>query len=228
MIYVLSGGTGKLFAVIAVTYPAGSICTCGGKKAQDTSGYALFNVKAGTYTVECHTSDNSKSTNKSVTVAESDKGKSKSVTLAYELVLYDAGDACTDVTGGWSNGGDGGLLSLGSTSMQIESSEYQKTTNACTVNKIDLTNVATLYFRLTCSTTYPTGYPRIAVDADRATSPNDGNFTASKTLSKATSFITVALDVSSITGSQYVLAATRRGDAGGATIEINRIWGDYK
>ena len=51
MIYVLSGSP-SLYAVIAVTYPSGSICTCGGKAAKDTSGFALFNVKAGTYTVE--------------------------------------------------------------------------------------------------------------------------------------------------------------------------------
>lgn len=69
--------------LIAVTYPSGSICTCGGRTADDTSGYALFNVEPGTYTVECHTSDNSKSKSTSVTIAESDKGKSKSVTLSY-------------------------------------------------------------------------------------------------------------------------------------------------
>lgn len=108
MIYVLSGGE-KLRSVIAVTYPSGSICTCGGKVAKDTSGYALFNVKPGTYTVECHMSDNSKSKSTSVTVAESDKGKCKSVTLRYELVLFDKANGIdrTDITGGWSKYKDG-------------------------------------------------------------------------------------------------------------------------
>ena len=78
-----TGGFSSLFTVIEVTYPSGSICTCGGRTADDTSGYALFNVEPGTYTVECHTSDNSKSKSTSVTIAESDKGKSKSVTLSY-------------------------------------------------------------------------------------------------------------------------------------------------
>ena len=77
----------RLFAVIAVTYPAGSICTCGGKKAKDTSGYALFTVKPGTYTVECHTSDGSISKSISVTVADSDAGKAIAVRLSYELVI---------------------------------------------------------------------------------------------------------------------------------------------
>lgn len=103
---VNTGGGGKLFAIIAVTYPEGSICTCGGKAAKDTSGFALFNVKTGTYTVECHTSDNIKSKSTSVTVAESDKGKSKSVTLNYTLMLYNYGDQCEFVTGGWKTVGN--------------------------------------------------------------------------------------------------------------------------
>lgn len=90
MIMNMNGGL-SLYAVIAVTYPAGSICTCGGKAARDTSGYALFPVKAGTYIVECHTVDNSKSKSTSVTVAESDKGKSISVGLSYELFLFNSG-----------------------------------------------------------------------------------------------------------------------------------------
>lgn len=88
---MVGGGGGKLFAIIAVTYPAGSICTCGGKKAPDTSGYALFNVKPGTYTVECHTSDNSQSKSTSVTVADGDAGKSIPVALGYNFVLFAAG-----------------------------------------------------------------------------------------------------------------------------------------
>lgn len=104
-----TGGFASLFTVIEVTYPSGSICTCGGKAAKDTSGHALFPVKAGTYTVECHTSDNSKSKSTSITVAESDKGKCKSVTLSYELVLFDkdSGIDRTDITGGWSKYRDG-------------------------------------------------------------------------------------------------------------------------
>lgn len=90
MIMNMNGGL-SLYAVIAVTYPAGSICTCGGKAARDTSGYALFPVKAGTYAVECHTVDNSKSKSTSVTVVESDKGKSISVGLSYELFLFNSG-----------------------------------------------------------------------------------------------------------------------------------------
>ena len=224
-------------AYINITYPANSTCTVktsGGVTVASNSNTgtstktwrATVGVK-GTYTITAtSTSDSSKT--KSTTVSITADGQSKSVTLKYELVLYDSGDKCTDVTGGWSNGGDGGSLSFGTTSMTVNTSDYLKTTNACTVNKIDLSNISVLYFRLKCSTTYPTGYPRIAVDVDRATTPNGGDFTASKTLSATTSFTTVSLDVSSITGSQYVLVAGRKGDSGGTVIEIQRVWGEYK
>ena len=99
-----TGGFASLFTVIEVTYPSGSICTCGGKAAKDTSGHALFPVKAGTYTVECHTSDNSKSRSTSITVAESDKGKCKSVTLKYSLDIIVNGKFNYDVIGSWGPG----------------------------------------------------------------------------------------------------------------------------
>lgn len=54
---MVGGGGGKLYAIIAVTYPEGSTCTCsnGTKtlKARDTSGKALFNVTVGEWTVSC-------------------------------------------------------------------------------------------------------------------------------------------------------------------------------
>lgn len=146
MIYVLSGGA-PLYAIIAVTYPSGSICTCGGKKAKDTSGKALFNVKAGTYTVECHTSDNSKSKSTSVTVAESDKGKSKSVTLSYELVLFDNGTDNTAVTGGWTTVRDKKLY----VSAHVDGrGEDHKTCES--TNQIDLSEYKTIRFEGVTST----------------------------------------------------------------------------
>lgn len=157
MIYVLSGGI-TLYAVIAVTYPAGSICTCGGKAAKDTSGYALFNVKAGTYDVECHTSDNSQSKRVSVTVEDSDAGKSIPVVLGYKLVLFDYGDK-ESVTGGWNtsklrfkqvSGQAGGAQPTVKTnsdgSIYVVSSGSGGSGSYITVNAIDLTGYSTVRF----------------------------------------------------------------------------------
>ena len=94
------GGGGKLFAIIAVTYPEGSICTCtnGTKtlKAKDTSGKALFNVSAGEWTVSC--TDGSRTASKAVSITTD--GQIESVTLRYEIDLIND----NDTTGGWSIG----------------------------------------------------------------------------------------------------------------------------
>ena len=223
-----SGGGSTLHAVIAVTYPSGSICTCNSKRAADKSGYALFPVKAGTYTVECHTSDNSQSKSTSVTIAASDKGKCKNVTLSYETYYYNKGDKCTDVTGGWAKTGTGGSLTFNSASMTLVANSYQNVADASTTNKVDLTNIKTLYFSVKSATSYDTqGYPRVGVAATNAPKSSDSSqWTASKTLSASSAFTTVSIDVSSLTGSYYIVVGGFQGDAGPATIEIQDIWGD--
>lgn len=92
MIYVLSGGSSKPYAVIGVTYPSGSTCTCtNGSKtltANDTTGKALFVIpSSGTWTVKAV--KGSKSTSKTVSITT--EGQVKTVTLSYELVLFNNG-----------------------------------------------------------------------------------------------------------------------------------------
>lgn len=87
-----TGGGGKLFAIIAVTYPEGSVCTCsnGAKtlKAKDTTGRALFVIPyAGTWTVKAVKGSDSASKTVSITA----EGQVETVELAYEFVLYDNG-----------------------------------------------------------------------------------------------------------------------------------------
>ena len=105
MIYVLSGEAAP-YAVISVTYPAGSVCTCakGTKtyKAKNTSGRALFAVpEVGDWTVSCTDGTQTASTTVSITA----DGQNATATLAYNLRLFDNGDECTDVTGGWTISG---------------------------------------------------------------------------------------------------------------------------
>lgn len=77
-----------VYAVIGVTYPAGSTVTCtnGSKtlKAKDTSGKAMFIIpSAGTWTVKAVKGSQSKS----VTVKITTEGQSESVTLIFETYL---------------------------------------------------------------------------------------------------------------------------------------------
>lgn len=90
-----------VFAVIGVTYPAGSTCTCTNGEttltAEDTSGKAMFIIpEAGTWTVTATSGNKSVSKAVSITVA----GQVETVTLIFDLILFDGGDN-TGVTGGW-------------------------------------------------------------------------------------------------------------------------------
>ena len=91
MIYVLSGGA-KAFAVIGVTYPAGSVCTCtDGTKTltlKDTSGQGFFLIPyAAAWTVTATDGTNTKAQSVEIT----SKGQSESVTLTYQLYLFNNG-----------------------------------------------------------------------------------------------------------------------------------------
>lgn len=91
-------------ATIAVTYPAGSTCTCTNGStvltAPDTGGSYTFTVPStGTWTVSC--TDGTKTASKTVSITTD--GQTASVTLIYQLVLYNAGDKNLDVTGGYED-----------------------------------------------------------------------------------------------------------------------------
>lgn len=106
-----SSGIGKIYAVIGVTYPSGSTCTCtNGSKiltAKDTTGRALFVIpSAGTWTVKAVSGNKSKSKAVSITT----EGQVETMELLYELVLFDGsnGGDVTSLTGGWNNSGHKG------------------------------------------------------------------------------------------------------------------------
>lgn len=82
----------RLRSVIAVTYPAGSMCTCTNGtrtlKARDTSGYALFNVTVGEWTVSCTDGERTKS----VTVSITAEGQVENVTISYAVYFLRNGE----------------------------------------------------------------------------------------------------------------------------------------
>lgn len=99
---IMLGGA-KAFAVIGVTYPEGSTCTCsdGTKtlKLKDTSGQGIFLIPyAATWTVAATDGTNTKSESVEIT----SEGQSKSVSISYRLYLYKLGDEFTDITNGWN------------------------------------------------------------------------------------------------------------------------------
>ncbi len=113
MIYVLSGAR-KPYAVIGVTYPAGSTCTCtNGVRtltARDTSGKAMFVIpSAGTWTVKAV--KGSQSTSKAVKITT--EGQVATVELAHDYVIFSNE---TGLNSAFSDGGGGATVNVATTS----------------------------------------------------------------------------------------------------------------
>lgn len=221
-------GSGKAFAVIGATYPSGATVTCtnGTKtlKAKDTSGTALFVIPStGTWTVKAV--NGSQSTSKSVSITT--EGQVKSVTLSFELVLFDNGvvdgyawDKSNAESGYGSAKVDNGLIYL-----------YGYTWDNGLVLKtgwgeiglstaIDLTEYNTLKVRLN-KTDSALGTAKIQVGT---TALGDNTATATVTL---TAGATSSLDISSITGSKYIsLYAQSDGGSYGNIIRayFDKVW----
>lgn len=136
------GGSKKAFAIIGVTYPAGSVCTCtDGMKTltlKDTSGLGIFLIPyAATWTVSCTDGDKTKS----VTVSVAAEGQSESVTLTYEFMLFNNGSYASE-TGGWTDIHNNTLYKS-----VYGPSEYEDTIGwLSTINSVDLSDYLTLYF----------------------------------------------------------------------------------
>lgn len=220
----MGGGTGKAFAAIGVTYPAGATCTCslGSKvlKVPDTSGQALFIVPTAGEWVVTITQAGQDSISETVSVVE---GHAYIVELTFQLWLYNSGNECVDITGGW------GAVRLKVTRNEdsiniIPTAHY--TSNAgllYTNNKIDLTNIKTLYINAFNNSDIDAYLPLQVAPTQESLS----GVIASVNVPKRQT-ATVSVDVTDITGEYYVRISTMwnpdSGDKGNGT--IYKIWGE--
>lgn len=147
-----SGG-GKAFAVIGVTYPAGSVCTCSdGAKTlslKDTSGQGFFLIPyAATWTVTATDGTNTKSESVEIT----SEGQSESITLNYGVYLFKEGRG--QITPFTSTHETNGTTSIGTNEIVLN---YSSTSNGQvavkTVNAVDLSNYSKLIFDAICNRT---------------------------------------------------------------------------
>ena len=132
-------------ATINITYPAGSTCTCSDGKttlsAPDTSGtWACIVPNAGTWTVSSTDGDKSKSADVVITT----DGQTESVTLLYITHLFNNGDTCDAITGGWGTGyTSAGSASISGQQISI-AANAQKSFSCGPKNKIDVSEYEAL------------------------------------------------------------------------------------
>lgn len=202
-------------AYINITYPANSTCTVktsGGVTVASNSntGTSTKTWRAtvgatGTYTITAtSTSDSSKT--KSTTVSITADGQSKSVTLTYELVLFDRGDV-TDITGGWDSSGTGGSASVGTIiSMSVsDDTGYAKVITLTTKNSIDMAGFNLLM-------------------ASIKSVSGDGKMKAGNSASVAISETgNVSLDISKISSKQKISFEIGAWNSS-TSLEISRVW----
>lgn len=216
-------------ATIKVTYPSGSTLTCSNGSttltATTTTGSYTFTVpNSGTWTVKAVSGSNTASQSVSITTS----GQSASVTLTYEVYLYNAGDQCTSLTGGWSNK-EKGASYAGSGSVTLDTSAMIIACNttgsrcAYTTKAIALSGKTTLHVTISSmsnlSSTVPAGI-WVATDTT-VTSYSWANVVAYKY--DITNTGTFTVDVSSLTTSCYI--AIGIDSAGGAgSITVSKVW----
>lgn len=217
--FYVSSGT-SFSATISITYPAGSTCTVTNYKktwtAPNTSGSWTFKAnEIGYYTVKAVSG--SKGNEEEVLITA--EGQVATVTLTFEMILFDGGDN-TSVTGGWTytitNYGYGGSpvrgdnLTVGTTLYWLPgrtwndggTDQANRDGYAHTKNKIDVTN----YNTITAVSNYAKGHLTV------------GN------ASVALKVGTVSLDISALTGSYEVrLGDTVSGDRC-SEVEISKLY----
>lgn len=204
----------RLRSVIAVTYPAGSICTCTNGtrtlKARDTSGKALFNVPVGTWTVSC--TDGSKTASKEVSITE--EGQNETIILSYTLVLYNAGYDNVSVTGGWESKRGCTLTKNADNLYAVATVMYSANTGIfATKNKIDLSQYKTLRYKgKNLANLY--GYFGIVISASIPAMGTDPNSSSAAWVNFGPGELAESsIDISSLTGEYYVGCHVLKGES---------------
>ena len=182
-------------ATINITYPAGSTCTCSDGtttlSAPDTSGTWVCTVpNAGKWTVSSTDGDKSKSADVVITT----DGQTESVTLLYITHLFNNGDTCDAITGGWGTGStSSGSASISGQQISI-AANAQKTFLCGPKNKIDVSEYEALSVAVD---SIGRGSLSVYLYATSASNP------AAKVTTATTG--TVSLDISSVFGANTVM-----------------------
>lgn len=203
------GSSAKVYAVIGVTYPTGSICTCSnGSKTlttKDTSGKAMFIIpSAGTWTVKAV--NGNKSASKAVSITAD--GQVETVELTYGLYIFKNGSG---LTSGYS------IKSNSMTSAPTVSSDTiswsGNSSSGGVAFYIDpavaLSGYTKLCVDFECSYNYGGNYGMgfgVGTDAAASTTINNTNWTAkvTSTAQGAIARNTVQCDISALTDSEYI------------------------
>ena len=224
--FITRRGGGTPYAAIGVTYPSGSVCTCTNGTltltAKGTGGKAIFVIpSAGTWTVTAV--NGNKSTSKAVSITA--EGQVETVTLAYEMILFNNGlvdgiawdyvynqdtyasSSISDVIKMYSMSWDNGIVLQRPVARRGISSA------------IDLSKYSMLKIR-TKACTNSNGNAVLCIGSSLA-GKDLGEASITKTAGQTTS-----IDVSAIAKSSFIMIWAQSGNEYGNTIDISfdKLW----
>ena len=180
-------------ATINITYPAGSACTATDGvttlPAPNTSGtWACVVPNAGTWTITATKGSQSKSTNVSITT----NGQSISVTLAYQVVLFNGTSFDDELTGGWNKSNSNCTVSGGY--LHIYGSGY-----VTSKKKVDLSPYTSIKFTVSNFSSDNASKTDSGIDVSKVN--DQSSYVAYYSVKKNGTY---SLDVSSLNESYYI------------------------
>lgn len=217
---IMLGGGAKAFAVIGVTYPAGSVCTCSdGAKTlslKDTGGQGFFLIPyAATWTVTATDGTNTKSESVEIT----SEGQSVSVALSYQLILFDGA-----VVEPWTVINANPTATISDTIYLYAKGTSMVVSSVRTTNKIDVSGYSTLKYTVTENVVPNNSFMCVTSSTAAPINAGTSNTVTSDvvTYGKPNGTGTYEVDVSEVTGSYYVSLAV--GHYAGSGFRISKVW----
>ena len=213
-----------VYAVISVTFPSGSTCTCtNGSKtltAKDTSGKAIFVIpSAGTWTVKAVKGSQTKSQNVSITA----EGQVATVTLGFALDVYNIGTFGTDSSGTkFSAGVRANYNSITQNQNSLDWWCDANTNNLLYISpSINPSGYSTLKMEITAANMNGAGQFGLASGNTQDTS----DYVAKTSFNSFSGAKTLSVDISKVMSAKYYIKLTQKGnDDADTTATIARIW----
>lgn len=207
VVHHIGGGGGSAYAFVIVNYPAGSTVTCtnsSGNKDLSTT-QKLFYIRKGTTSCVVTATLGSQST--SATVTGITEGSSQTVTLAYELKIYDRGTE--GVTLATSSGGGGEVTKESEDIKLYTYAEYgwNSTSSVYTENTVDVSS----YTKLTVTAT------RSGSHSTTAKVRNGSTDVASVAITNTSTEKDFEIDVSGLSGSYTIGVYSEGGHSSGGS-----------
>ena len=174
------------------------------------ASYTRNNTSVGSYTVYCKITNG----------AGSVQSRTATVTTTV-MYLYNNGNQCTSVTGGWSSSTGGGItISFDSSKINIDvTGSSGRDGGICTKSAVNLSNYSKLKAKVTnytASSNYSGHALYLGINSSSQVGKSVPSFSKS---AKISANGTISLDISSVSGNQYIAIYS---DV--AQCDITEIW----